>query len=250
VAGVVPGSDPKLREQAVIYSAHWDHLGIDPDNGKPDHIWNGAIDNGSGSAALLAMAQAASTHPARRTQIFLWPCAEEQGLIGAAGYVRNPVWPLAQTAADLNLDSLNFVGRTRDIGVPGAERSSLYATSEQVAKQMGLSLAPPTPDLGGSYFRADHFEFAKAGVPAFNVGSAVFSGDGKFTFEHDQAGQEAKMRAFTKDYHQVSDAYNPAWDLSGMVQQAQFTLNLGYAVANAPAMPTWKAGDAFGKVKR
>jgi Zn-dependent M28 family amino/carboxypeptidase len=250
VAGIVPGSDPRLRSEAVVMSAHWDHLGIDPDNGKPDHIWNGAIDNGSGTAALLAMAQAASAHPARRTLIFLWPCAEEQGLLGAAGWVANPPWPLAKTAADLNLDSLNFVGRTRDIGVPGAARSSLYETSAQVARQMGLKLAPPTPDLGGAYFRADHFEFARAGVPAFNVGSAVFSGDGSFEFEHDQAGSFAKMRAFTKDYHQISDEYKPAWDLSGMVQQAQFTLNLGYAVANAPTRPTWKAGEAWGKVKR
>jgi Zn-dependent M28 family amino/carboxypeptidase len=231
-------------------SAHWDHLGVDPDNGKPDHIWNGAIDNGSGTAALLAMAQAAVAHPAKRTLIFLWPCAEEQGLLGAAGWVANPPWPLAKTAADLNLDSLNFVGRTRDMGVPGAARSSLIATAGQVAKQMGLTLAPPTPDLGGAYFRADHFEFAKAGVPAFNVGSAVFSGDGSFEFEHDQAGSFAKMRAFTKDYHQVSDEYNPAWDLSGMVQQAQFTLNLGYAVANSPVAPSWKPGEAWGKVKR
>jgi Zn-dependent M28 family amino/carboxypeptidase len=250
VAGIVPGSDPKLRDQAVIYSAHWDHLGVDPDNGKPDHIWNGAIDNGSGTAALLAMAQAAVRHPARRTQIFLWPCAEEQGLLGSLAYVRNPVWPLAKTAADLNLDSMNFVGRTRDMGVAGAERSSLYATSATVARAMGLGLAAPVPDLGGAYFRADHFNFAKAGVPAFNVGSAVFSGDGHFDFEHDQAAEGAKMRAFTKDYHQVSDQYDPAWDLSGMVQQAQFTLNLGYAVANAPTLPTWKAGEAYGKVKR
>jgi Zn-dependent M28 family amino/carboxypeptidase len=250
VAGIVPGSDPRLRSEAVVMSAHWDHLGIDPDNGKPDHIWNGAIDNGSGTAALLAMAQAAAAHPARRTLIFLWPCAEEQGLLGAAGWVANPPWPLAKTAADLNLDSLNFVGRTRDIGVPGAARSSLYETSAQVARQMGLKLAPPTPDLGGAYFRADHFEFARAGVPAFNVGSAVFSGDGSFEFEHDQAGSFARMRAFTKDYHQISDEYKPAWDLSGMVQQAQFTLNLGYAVANAPTRPTWKAGEAWGKVKR
>jgi Zn-dependent M28 family amino/carboxypeptidase len=250
VAGIVPGSDPRLRSEAVVMSAHWDHLGIDPDNGKPDHIWNGAIDNGSGTAALLAMAQAAAAHPARRTLIFLWPCAEEQGLLGAAGWVANPPWPLAKTAADLNLDSLNFVGRTRDIGVPGAARSSLYETSAQVARQMGLKLAPPTPDLGGAYFRADHFEFARAGVPAFNVGSAVFSGDGSFEFEHDQAGSFAKMRAFTKDYHQISDEYKPAWDLSGMVQQAQFTLNLGYAVADAPTRPTWKAGEAWGKVKR
>ena len=250
VAGIVPGSDPKLRDQAVVYSAHWDHLGIDPDNGKPDHIWNGAIDNGSGTAALLAMAQAAVKHPARRTQIFLWPCAEEQGLLGSLAYVRHPLWPLAQTAADLNLDSMNFVGRTRDMGVAGAERSSLYATSQQVAQAMGLHLAAPVPDLGGAYFRADHFSFAKAGVPAFNVGSAVFSGDGHFEFEHAQAAAGAKMRAFTKDYHQVSDQYDPAWDLSGMVQQAQFTLDLGYAVANAPTMPAWKAGEAYGKVKR
>jgi Zn-dependent M28 family amino/carboxypeptidase len=250
VAGIVPGSDPKLRDQAVVYSAHWDHLGIDPDNGKADHIWNGAIDNGSGTAALLAMAQAAVKHPAKRTQIFLWPCAEEQGLLGSLAYVRNPVWPLAKTAADLNLDSMNFVGRTRDMGVAGAERSSLYATSAQVAKAMGLRLAAPVPDLGGAYFRADHFNFAKAGVPAFNVGSAVFSGDGHFEFEHDQAAESAKMRAFTKDYHQVSDQYDPSWDLSGMVQQAQFTLNLGYAVANAPTLPTWKPGEAYGKVKR
>jgi Zn-dependent M28 family amino/carboxypeptidase len=250
VAGIVPGTDPKLRDEAVIYSAHWDHLGIDEHNGKPDHIWNGAIDNGSGTAALLAMAQAAVAHPARRTQIFLWPCAEEQGLLGSLAYTRAPLWPLAKTATDLNLDSMNFVGPTRDIGVPGAERSSLIDSSRKVAQEMGLALAPNVPDLGGAYFRADHFMFARAGVPAFNVGSAVFSGDGSFAFAHDAPASSGRMRAFTKDYHQVSDQYDPAWDLSGMVQQAQFTLNLGYAVANAPAMPSWKAGEAWGKVKR
>jgi Zn-dependent M28 family amino/carboxypeptidase len=250
VAGLVPGSDPKLREQAVIYSAHWDHLGIDTGNGQSDHIWNGAIDNASGAAALLAMAQAAVAHPARRTQIFLWPAAEEQGLIGSAGYVRAPLWPLAKTAADLNLDSMNFVGKTRDIGVSGSERSSLHATAEQVAKSMGLAIAPSVPDLGGAYFRADHFNFAKAGVPAFNVGSAVFSGDGAFEFAHDQGAAHAEMVGFTKRYHQITDEYNPAWDLSGMVQQAQFTLNLGYAVANAPTMPTWNANEPMGKIKR
>jgi Zn-dependent M28 family amino/carboxypeptidase len=250
VAGIVPGSDPKLRDEAVIYSAHWDHLGVDEQNGKPDHIWNGAIDNGSGTAALLAMARAAVAQPARRTQIFLWPCAEEQGLLGALAYTRAPLWPLAKTAADLNLDSMNFVGPTRDIGVPGAERSSLLDTSREVAKAMGLSIAPAVPDLGGAYFRADHFMFARAGVPAFNVGSAVFSGDGSFAFAHEPAASSGRMRAFTKDYHQVSDQYDPAWDLGGMVQQAQFTLNLGYAVANAPTMPVWRAGEAWGKVKR
>ncbi|MCC2971822.1 M28 family peptidase [Massilia sp. IC2-476] len=256
VVGIVPGTDPKLKEQAVVYSSHWDHMGIDEGTqkgtGAPDRdrIYNGAIDNASGTAALLAMAQEAVKKPARRTQVFLWPAAEEQGLLGSAAYVKNPVVPLAKTAADLNLDSLNFVGPTRDIGVPGAERSSLYETAATVAKGMGLKLAPTIPDLSGSYFRADHFNFAKAGVPAFNVGSAVFSGDGHFEFAHDHTASSEKMVGFKKDYHQVSDEYRADWDLSGMVQQAQFTLNLGYAVANAPAMPTWKKGDPFGSVKR
>jgi Zn-dependent M28 family amino/carboxypeptidase len=252
VAGIVPGTDLKLKEQAVVYSAHWDHLGIDtgaPADGK-DHIWNGAIDNASGAAALLVMAAEAVKHPTRRTQIFLWPAAEEQGLLGSAGYVAKPVWPLDKTAADLNLDSMNFVGPTRDIGVAGAERSTLYETAGQVAKKMGLKLAPSIPDLSGAYFRADHFNFAKSGVPAFNVGSAVFSGDGHFEFARDQEKSSARLVAFKKDYHQPSDEYHADWDLSGMVQQAQFTLNLGYAVANGSAMPAWKAGDAFGKVKR
>jgi len=254
VAGIVPGTDPQLKDQAVIYSAHWDHLGKDDDGearaGQSDHIYNGAIDNASGAAALLAMAQVAVKHPARRTQIFLWPAGEETGMLGANAYVRAPLWPLAKTAADLNLDSMNFVGKTRDIGVAGAERSSLYASAAKVAKRMGLRLAPGIPDLSGAFYRADHFAFAKAGIPAFNVGSAVFSGDGSFDFVNDPQGSSARLVAFKKDYHQVTDEYNPAWDLSGMVQQAQFTLNLGYEVANDKAMPTWNKGEAFGEVKR
>jgi Zn-dependent M28 family amino/carboxypeptidase len=253
VVGIVPGTDPKLKEQAVVYSAHWDHLGIDEGvrrDDKTDHTWNGAIDNASGAAALLAMAAEAVKHPAKRAQVFLWPAAEEQGLLGSAAYVAQPAWPLDKTSADLNLDSMNFVGRTKDIGVAGAERSTLYETAGQVARQMGLKLAPTIPDLSGAYFRADHFNFAKAGIPAFNVGSAVFSGDGHFTFEKNQEANSAKLVAFKKDYHQVTDEYHADWDLSGMVQQAQFTLNLGYAVANAPTMASFKKGDAFAKVKR
>ena len=254
VAGIVPGTDPKLKDEAVIYSAHWDHLGIDEGGqargDKTDHIYNGAVDNASGAAALLAMAQVAVKQPARRTQIFLWPAGEETGMLGSTAWVRSPLWPLDKTAADLNLDSMNFVGKTRDIGVAGAERSSLYASAGKVAKRMGLRLAPAIPDLSGAFFRADHFSFAKAGVPAFNVGSAVFSGDGYFDFVKDPKASSERMVAFKKVYHQVTDEYNPAWDLSGMVQQAQFTLNLGYEVANDKAMPTWNKGEAFGKVKR
>ena len=253
VAGIVPGTDAKLKDEAVIYSAHWDHLGKDDDgSGKAgsDHIYNGAIDNASGAAALLAMAQVAVKQPARRTQIFLWPAGEETGMLGANAWVRTPLWPLAKTAADLNLDSMNFVGKTHDIGVAGAERSSLYASAAKVAKRMGLRLAPAIPDLSGAFYRADHFAFAKAGIPAFNVGSAVFSGDGSFDFVQDPKESSARLVAFKKDYHQVTDEYNPSWDLSGMVQQAQFTLNLGYEVANDKTMPVWNKGEAFGKVKR
>lgn len=250
VIGMLPGTDAKLKQEAVIYSAHWDHLGIAEQDGQPAQIWNGAVDNASGTAALLAMAQAALAHPAKRTQIFMWPCAEEQYLLGSAAYVKEPLWPLAKTAADLNLDSMNFVGRTRDIGVAGSERSSLYASAAQVAKKMGLRLAPKVPDLGGAYFRADHFSFARAGVPAFNVGSAVFSGDGHFDYAKQAEISSEKMRGFKNDYHTVRDQYDPAWDLSGMQQQAQFTLNLGYLIANAASMPTWNKGEAFGRVKR
>ncbi|MDY7539783.1 M28 family peptidase [Undibacterium sp. RTI2.1] len=252
VVGMVPGTDPKLKEEAVIYSAHWDHLGKIAASGteKADHIWNGAIDNASGAASLIAMAQAAVEHPARRTLIFLWPCAEEQYLLGSAAYVKNPLWPLAKTSADLNLDSMNFVGKTLDIGVAGSEHSSLNQTAAVVAKKMGMHLAPRVPDLSGSFFRADHFNFARAGIPAFNVGSAVFSGDGHFEFEKNDQVSNSVMHNFTKHYHQETDRYDPNWDLSGMVQQAQFTLNLGYAVANAAGMATWKTGDAFSEIKR
>jgi Zn-dependent M28 family amino/carboxypeptidase len=250
VLGMVPGTDAKLKDEAVIYSAHWDHLGIEQREGLPPQIWNGAVDNASGAAALLAMAQAAITHPARRSQIFMWPCAEEQYLLGSTAYVKAPLWPLAKTAADLNLDSMNFVGPTRDMGVAGSERSSLYASAAQVAKTMGLRLAPAVPDLGGAYFRADHFSFARAGVPAFNVGSAVFSGDGHFEFSGNASLSAKKMKAFKNDYHTVRDQYHPSWNLTGMLQQAQFTLNLGYAIANEEGMPSWNKNDEFAKVKR
>jgi Zn-dependent M28 family amino/carboxypeptidase len=136
---------------------------------------------------------------------------------------------------------MNFVAATHDIGVAGSERSSLYESAAKVAAQMHLQLAPRGFDLGGAYFRADHFNFARAGVPAFNVGSAVFSGDGHFHFakQPEQALKE-QMKSFKADYHTERDTYHAQWDLSGMVQQAQFTLNLGYEIANTDAMPVWK----------
>ncbi len=251
VLGMVPGTDPVLKSEAVIYSAHWDHLGIETDANGKTQIWNGAVDNASGSAALIEMARVAVRQPTRRTQIFLWPAAEEQYLLGSATYVQQAPWPLAKTAADLNLDSMNFVAATKDIGVAGSERSSLYHSAVKVAKAMKLRIAPSVPDLGGAYFRADHFNFARVGIPAFNVGSAVFSGDGHFDF--DKAPQDVylkKMRDFKQDYHTVRDVYHPDWDLSGMLQQALFTLRLGQEVGNDRKMPVWNPGEAFGKIPR
>ncbi|MGX9699450.1 M28 family peptidase [Janthinobacterium lividum] len=240
IAGMVPGTDPALKDEAVIYSGHWDHLGKQGDSG--DTIYNGAVDNASGTAGLLAMAQEAVKKPAKRTQIFLWVAAEEQGLLGSAAYAADPLWPLNKTAAALNLDSLNFVGATHDIGAQGSERTELGAMAATVAKAMGMHIAPARPDLAGGYFRSDHFSFAKAGVPAFSI-------NGGREYIKDVAASKAKAAAYGPRYHQVTDEYDASWDLSGMTQQAQFTLNLGQAVANAARMPAWKAGDAFGKAR-
>lgn len=240
VAAVVPGTDPKLKDEVVIYTAHWDHLGKQGTEG--DTIYNGAVDNASGTAGLLAMAQAAMKSPAKRSQMFLWVAAEEQGLLGSAAYASSPLWPVEKTAAALNNDSLNFVGATRDIGAQGSERTELGAMAQAVAKKMGLVISPAKPDLAGIYFRSDHFSMAKAGIPAFSVGGG--------TDVIKDPENAKKLRAqYSKNYHQVGDEYDPNWDLSGMVQQAQFTLNLGRAVADAPKMPAWKAGDPFGAAR-
>jgi Zn-dependent M28 family amino/carboxypeptidase len=236
VAAVVPGTDPKLKDEVVIYSAHWDHLGKQGDSG--DTIFNGAVDNASGSAALLSMAAEAQRVPAKRSQMFLWVAAEEQGLLGSAAYASSPLWPLARTAANLNLDSLNFVGATRDIGTQGSERTELGKLAETAAKAMGMQIAAAKPDLAGGYFRSDHFNFAKNGVPAFSIESGR-------DYIKDPAAAKAKAQAYGKRYHQVSDEYDASWDLSGMVQTAQYTLNLGRLIANAAKLPEWKAGDAF-----
>ncbi|MFZ6871743.1 M28 family peptidase [Undibacterium sp. Di27W] len=241
IAGIVPGTDAQLKNELVIYSAHWDHLG--KQEGTGDVIYNGAVDNGSGTAALLAMAKAAVMQPAKRSQLFLWVAAEEQGLLGSAWYAAHPLWALNKTAAALNLDTLNFVGRTRDISAFGAERSDLIIAVNKVALSMNMTVAPPRIDVAGGYFRSDHFSFAKAGVPAFSIGS------GRDYINDPQASLE-KARGYGKRYHQVTDEYDPAWDLSGMTEQAQFTLNLGQEIANAKAMPAWKENDAFSKVRK
>ena len=232
VAGIVAGTDPALGNEVVIYSAHWDHLGI-----QDGRIYNGAVDNASACATLLTMAQAAAERPARRTQMFLFTAGEEQGLLGATAYVQRPLRPLAQTVATLNLESLNWVGPSHDIEFLGGWRSDLLELGERTARDLGMVLRPPEPDVQGLYFRSDHFPFAKAGIPALSPG---FSLAGQRDYLDDRDRSCAKARGFLDRYHQESDDFDPSWDLRGMVQQGQFILNLGRLIADSPARPQWK----------
>ncbi len=232
VAGLLEGTDPALKHELVIYSAHWDHLGI-----QDGRIYNGAVDNGSALATLLAIAQASVGHPTRRSQMFLFTCGEEQGLLGSYAYVQHPLWPLARTVADLNLESLNWVGPSRDIEFLGGERSDLQQLGTETARAMGMVLRPSEPDVQGLYFRSDHFPFAKAGIPALSPG---FSLAGQRDYLENPDASRAKARTFLNRYHQESDDFDPSWDLRGMVQQGQFILNLGRRIADATARPKWK----------
>jgi Zn-dependent M28 family amino/carboxypeptidase len=249
VVGVLPGRDPRLRDEYVVYSAHWDHLGIGEPNKKGDRIYNGAVDNASGVASVLAIAEALSRLPLnerpRRSSLFLFPTAEEQGLYGAEWYARNPVVPLKKTAADINLDSMNILGLTRDFVPLGAERSSLSAVVEQVARERGLTVAPDPRPEQGSFYRSDHFPFAKVGVPSISLK------EGKDFVGHSREWGEEQFKAYnTANYHQPSDEYSDNWNFEGMIQSAEIALAIGRRVADAPEMPRFNPDDEFAKVQR
>lgn len=238
VAGILPGTDPVLRDEYVLYSAHWDHFGRHEDG----RIFNGAVDNASGLAAVLTIAQAAIRKPTRRSQLFLFLTGEEAGLLGATAYVRSPLRPLAKTAAVLNLESLNFLGETKDIAALGADSSELGDHAKKVAASMGLRFRGCATDPAGLYFRADHFAFVRGGVPAISPG---FSLDGGWDYVQDPKTSQAKADAWLRNgYHQPADRYDPAWKLDGMAQQTRFVFELGQVVANAPQKPRWVNGVA------
>ncbi|WP_243304790.1 M28 family peptidase [Geothrix oryzisoli] len=226
VAGLVPGTDPALRGECVIYSAHWDHFG----QGADGAIYAGAVDNATGCAAVLALAQAVTARPFPRSALFLFPCGEEQGLLGSSAYVAAPLVPLAKTRLVINLESLNVVGPTRDIGLLGSGDPVTRLLCAQAAAATGLVITPPKPDPAGLCFRSDHFPFMKAGVPALSPG---FSLDGGWDYLGDKAAAQAKAAAFLNHYHRPSDRYDPAWNLEGLMQQARFALELGRLAASA-----------------
>lgn len=234
VIAKLPGADPKLRTEFVVYSGHWDHLGQDGTT-----IYHGASDNAAGAAGVLEIARAfTKLSPApRRTVLFLWPTAEEKGLLGAKYYVENPLYPLAATVANLNLDYFSNWGwgRTHDIGIVGKGNSTLDDLLEQAAKRQGRVVTGDTAPEEGFYFRSDHWEFAKGGVPSLETSPGI---------EHlgKPAGFGAQMRAeyIKNDYHKATDQPKPGWDLTGAAEDLQLLVDVGYKVAQDNGRPAWK----------
>ncbi|MBV9008282.1 MAG: M28 family peptidase [Verrucomicrobia bacterium] len=244
VIGKIEGSDAKLRDEYIIYSAHWDHLGRHSEL-QGDQIFNGAVDNASGVAAVIALGRAFTkiNPPPRRTILFLSTTAEEAGLLGAKWYALHPLYPLNKTLADINIDSMNVWGKARDVEDTSWGMSTLDDLLAKRAQTQGRACIPNPRAEKGSIYRADNFEFAKVGVPALYIGKNVHllsrPPDGPLR------GDEFDLH----DYHQVSDEVKPDWDLSGAVQDAQLLLEVGFEVADANTWPEWKPGSEF-KAKR
>ncbi|MDQ3010268.1 MAG: M28 family metallopeptidase [Acidobacteriota bacterium] len=245
VVGIYRGNDPTLKNEYVVYSAHWDHLGIRPDQ-PGDNIYNGAVDNATGIAGILAIARAfnALRIKPKRSILFIATTAEEQGLLGAEYYARNPLVPLKDTVANINIDSMNVLGQTTDLTPLGADRSGLGKVIEEVTKENGLTVSPDARPEQGSFYRSDHFPFAKAGVPAvsFNSGS-------KFVGHSDKWGEEQFADYNEHRYHQPSDEYSLNWNFAGMIQQTRMAFLMGLRVANANETPQWKKGDEFERAR-
>ena len=248
VVARLEGSDPALKDEYVVYSAHWDHLGVgdpDPDD-KGDTIYNGALDNASGVASLLEIARAfTQVKPApKRSILFVMVTAEEQGLLGSEYYAVTPIYPLTKTLANINVDGVNQWGRTKDITVIGLGASDLDDYLRDAAAEQHRTLRPDPESEKGFYYRSDHFNFAKQGVPALYIDTGV-----EFIGKPAEYSQQKRDEYNKKDYHQPSDQVKPDWDLSGAVEDSTLLLGVGYRVANATRFPEWKPGNEF-KAKR
>ncbi|HJQ27269.1 MAG TPA: M28 family peptidase [Blastocatellia bacterium] len=246
VIGKLEGADPRLKDEYVIYTAHWDHLGIGLPDARGDKIYNGALDNASGVAGLIEIARAckALAQPPRRSILFLAVTAEEKGLIGSKYYAENPIYPLAKTLAEINMDGLNQWGTTRDMTVIGLGNSTLDDVLKAAAAEKGRVLRPDAEPEKGFYYRSDHFNFAKQGVPALDP-------EGGIDYIGKPAGWGMKKRdEYTEnDYHKPSDEIKPDWNLAGAAEDARLLMTVGYRVANADKFPEWKPGTEF-KAKR
>jgi Zn-dependent M28 family amino/carboxypeptidase len=245
IVGKFEGSDPQLKDEWIMYTAHWDHLGRNPEM-PGDNIYNGAVDNASGVAAIIELAEAHTKlpQPTKRSALFMATTAEESGLLGAKFYAENPLYPLEKTLANINIDGTSVWGKTRDIEDVSDGNSTLDDLLGEAAKRQGRVLVPNSKPERGSFYRADHFEFSKLGVPA------LYTGRGKeFIGKPAEFGQQKTEEYVAKLYHQPSDQVDPGWDLSGAVQDMQLLLEVGYQVANGAKWPEWNPGTEF-KAKR
>jgi len=239
------GSDPQHKDEYVVYTAHWDHLGIlAPVNG--DKIYNGALDNASGVSSLLEIARAFTTvePKPKRSILFLMVTAEEQGLLGSQYYSVAPIYPLAKTVANINMDGVNQWGRTKDITVVGMGASDLDDVLRDAAAEQGRTLRPDPEPEKGFYYRSDHFNFAKQGVPALYTDTGE-----EFVGKPPEYSKQKREEYNKNDYHAPSDEVKPDWDLSGAAEDAQLLFVVGYRVANMDRFPEWKPGNEF-KAKR
>jgi Zn-dependent M28 family amino/carboxypeptidase len=242
VIGAVEGSDPKLKSEVVLFTAHWDHLGVGKSATGGDAIYNGALDNGSGSSILMELARLwAATNPKpKRTALFLATTAEESGLLGAVYYAGHPVVPLGKTAINFNFDTVSPIGEPESIVLNGAEKTTVWKLLQDTAAKEGLTIEPDRRGHLGYYYRSDHFALARGGVPAFSVGRGekVKGKPADFT------------KKLTEDfianvYHTPNDRFRDEWDFVGYPVLLRFTLDAAREVADAPALPNWLPGEEF-----
>lgn len=242
VVGIVEGSDPELKAEAVVFTAHWDHLGIKKGGTLGDAIYNGAADNATGCGLLLELARAWGQLPTKpkRSAVFLAVTAEEKGLLGSKFYAESPLLPLNKTALNLNFDMILPLGVPESLVTNGAERTTAWDTVQAVAKKNKLEIQPDQRAHLGVYYRSDHFSFARAGVPAFSIGNGA-----KMRGKADDFVAKAAKEFNDKEYHTPADEFKTDWDFAGFEVIGRFALDVAIEVANAPKLPTWNAGDEF-----
>ncbi len=245
VAALLPGSDPAHRDEVIIYTAHWDHLG----RGKPvrgDSIYNGALDNASGVAGVLEIARTFAAHrdELKRSILFLNTTAEESGLLGSYTYCSRPLFPLEKTVAVINLDGINIWGKTRDMIVVGKGYTSLDDYLQRALKAQGRRMRPDMEPEKGFYFRSDHFPFVKKGVPALYAGTGM-----DFVGKPSDWGMGMRKEYTMEKYHKPQDEYSPSWNLEGALQDLQALFEVGYALAVSDDFPTWREGSAFKRIR-